>query len=150
MNFRIVALFIIAILISCEGKIEIVEDIEVLRASRLILEEETDSLTSVKNDLEKDIYGLINKQNELNITNNGETPKYMLKLHLEELHMTLSIKKHLKDAMNAIDFEIPVDKDFYESVTIGTNIIDEFKFGSFVLNGSFGDYQMTVEGKEIR
>lgn len=52
--------------------------------------------------------------------------------------------------MNAIDFEIPVDKDFYNSVSIGTDIVDEFRTGSFVLKGSFGSWEMSVKGKEIR
>ena len=52
--------------------------------------------------------------------------------------------------MNAIEFEMPVSKEFYASVNENTEIIDEFRFGSFVLNGSYGDWEMTVEGKEIR
>jgi hypothetical protein len=80
----------------------------------------------------------------------AKTPKYILKLRLKQAHFSLSIKKHIKDAVNAIDFEIPVDKEFYDSVSVGTEIIDEFRFGSLVLGGSFGDWEMTVKGKEVR
>lgn len=76
--------------------------------------------------------------------------KYILKIRLKQAHFSLSIKKHIKDAVNAIDFEIPVDKEFYNSVSKGTEIIDDFRFGSLVLSGSFGDWEMTVKDKEIR
>ena len=80
----------------------------------------------------------------------GKPPKYILKLRLKQAHFSLSISKHIKDAVNAIDFEMPVDKEFYDSVSKGTEIIDKFRFGSFVLGGSFGDWEMTVKGKEVR
>ena len=80
----------------------------------------------------------------------AKAPKYILKLRLKQAHFSLSIRKHIKDAVNAVDFEMPVDKEFYDSVSEGTEIIDKFRFGSFVLGGSFGDWKMTVKGKEVR
>ena len=80
----------------------------------------------------------------------GKPVKYILKLRLKQSHFSLSIKKHIKDAVNSIDFELPVDKEFYDSVSEGTNIVDKFRFGSFVLYGSFGDWEMKVKEKEVR
>ncbi len=83
----------------------------------------------------------------------GNTPskiKYILRLHLQQSHLSLSIKKHIKDYTNSIDFEIPVDKDFFDSVEKGDQIIDKFRFGSFVLYGSFGDWEMTVKDKIVK
>jgi hypothetical protein len=82
--------------------------------------------------------------------NTAKPLKYILKIRLKQAHFSLSIRKHIKDAVNAIDFEIPVDKEFYDSVSKGTEIIDDFRFGSLVLSGSFGDWEMTVKDKEIR
>lgn len=76
--------------------------------------------------------------------------KYILKLRLKQSHFSLSIKKHIKDAVNAIEFEIPVDKEYFDSVEKGSEIVDNFRFGSFVLYGSFGDWEMTVKDKIIR
>ncbi len=76
--------------------------------------------------------------------------KYILKIRLKQSNFTLSIKKHVQNAVNSIDFEIPVDKEFYDSVSKGTEIIDDFRFGSLILSGSFGDWEMTVKDKEIR
>ncbi|MBD1209690.1 MAG: hypothetical protein H9535_14750 [Ignavibacteria bacterium] len=83
----------------------------------------------------------------------GKTPtktKYILKLHLKQSHFSLSIKKHLKDYANSIDFEIPVDKEYFDSVKEGEKLVDKFRFGSFVLYGSFGDWEMKVKEKIIR
>ena len=83
----------------------------------------------------------------------GKTPaktKYILKLHLKQSHFSLSIKKHLKDYANSIDFEIPVDKEYFDSVEQGSKIVDKFRFGSFVLYGSFGDWEMTVKEKIVK
>lgn len=81
---------------------------------------------------------------------NAKGPKYMLKLRLKQSHLSLSIKKHIKDAVNAIEFELPVDKEFYDSVSEGTEIIDKFRFGSMVLYGSLGDWEMTVKEKYLK
>ncbi len=80
----------------------------------------------------------------------ANAPKYILKIRLKQSHFSLSIKKHIKDAVNAVEFELPVDKEFFDSVSEGTELIDKFRFGSFVLYGSFGDWEMTVKEKEVR
>lgn len=100
--------------------------------------------------LKKENALLVEQHNALKAGNSSKSPKYILKLRLKQSHFSLSIKKHIKDAVNAIDFEMPVDKEFYDSVSEGTEIIDKFRFGSFVLGGSFGDWEMTVKGKEVR
>ena len=87
---------------------------------------------------------------QLDLLNAAKKPKYILKLKLKQASFSLSVKKHIRNAINAIEFEIPVDKDFYESVSEGTELVDKFRFGSFILYGSFGDWEMTVKGKESR
>ena len=87
---------------------------------------------------------------QLDLLNAAKKPKYILKLKLKQASFSLSVKKHIRNAINAIEYEIPVDKDFYESVSEGTELVDKFRFGSFILYGSFGDWEMTVKGKEIR
>lgn len=87
---------------------------------------------------------------QLALLNDAKKPKYILKLRLKQSSFSLSIKKHIRNAVNAVEFELPVDKDFYDSVSEGTEIVDKFRFGSLVLYGSLGDWEMTVKGKEIR
>ena len=100
--------------------------------------------------LKKENALLVEQINALKAGSGVKAPKYVLKLRLKQANFSLSIKKHIKNAVNAIDFELPVDKEFYDSVSEGTEIIDKFRFGSFVLGGSFGDWEMTVKGKEVR
>ena len=71
-------------------------------------------------------------------------------MRLKQSHFSIDLMKHTKDDMNAIEFELPVSKEFYDKVKNGTNIVDDFRTGSFILNGSFGDWKMKVIKKEIR
>jgi hypothetical protein len=100
--------------------------------------------------LKKENAALAAQINALKSGADAKGPKYILKLHLQQSHLSLSIKKHVKDAINAIDFEIPVDKEFFDSVSKGTSIVDKFRFGSFILAGSFGDWEMTVRDKIVQ
>lgn len=100
--------------------------------------------------LKKENAALAAQVQALKAGNAAKPIKYILKIRLKQAHFSLSIKKHIKDTINAIDFEIPVDKEFYDSVSKGTEIIDDFRFGSLILSGSFGDWEMTVKDKEIR
>ena len=76
--------------------------------------------------------------------------KYVITFNIKQTHFTLDIGEHLKDAMNDISIEIPVDKEYYDSVEIGDTIDDSFRVGSFIWKGSFGNWNVTVESKEIR
>ena len=100
--------------------------------------------------LKKENTALVAEVNALKSGTYAKSPKYFLKLRLKQSHLSLSIKKHVKDAMNAIEFELPVDKDFYDSVSEGTEIIDKFRFGSFILYGNLGDWEMTVKEKYVK
>jgi hypothetical protein len=101
---------------------------------------------------------LLRKENltlsqQLSDVQNGKIPlktKYILKLRLRQSNISLSLKKHLRNYTNSIEFEIPVDKEYFDSVEKGGEIFDKFRFGSLVLYGSFGDWEMTVKEKIIK
>ncbi len=100
--------------------------------------------------LKKENAALAAQVQALKLGTSAKPIKYILKIRLKQANFTLNIKKHIQNAVNSIDFEIPVDKEFYDSVSKGTEIIDDFRFGSLILSGSFGDWEMTVKDKEIR
>lgn len=75
--------------------------------------------------------------------------KYVVTFNIKQSHFTLDIGQHLKDEMNDISIQIPVDKDYYDSVEVGDVINDDFRMGSFIFKGSFGNWDITVEDKEI-
>ena len=53
--------------------------------------------------------------------------KYLITLRIEQTHFTLDLSEHLKDKMNEIEFDITVDKDYYDSVSIGSVISNDFR-----------------------
>ena len=76
--------------------------------------------------------------------------KYVITFNIKQTHFTLDIGEHLKDSMNDISIEIPVDKEYYDSVEVGDVIDDSFRMGSFIWKGSFGNWKVTVDSKDIR
>lgn len=82
-------------------------------------------------------------------TENGNE-KYVITFIIKQSHFTLDVGEHIKDAMNKITIEIPVDKDYYDSVSVGDVINNEFRVGSLIMRGSFGNWKITVDKKEIR
>lgn len=79
----------------------------------------------------------------------GEKIKFILVLELRQTHFSLSISKHIKDAMNAVTFEMAVDRDLYDHVNVGSELLDSFRGGSFLLHGSAGSWKVTVKDKKI-
>jgi len=152
----ILALSIVITFSSCEES-RLKSSISDLEYRKTELETRLTSLEtniSIKSRLSQEMDSKINDNKELiqkiDIIKSGKEPRYILKLKLKQSHLSLSISKHIKDAMNAIEFELPVDKDFYDSVSNGTEIIDQFRWGSLLLRGSMGDWKMTVISKEIK
>lgn len=79
----------------------------------------------------------------------GREIKYIVKFKIKQSTFTLDIGEHIKNEMNCIEVEIPVNKSFYNSVSIGTDITDSFKWGSLVMNGDFSTLHMRVVNKRI-
>lgn len=77
------------------------------------------------------------------------TAKYVVTFKIKQSHITLDIKEHIKDNMNAIMLDVPVDKEYYDMLSIGDVIDDEFRMGSLIMHGSFGNWVITVENKTI-
>ncbi len=146
----IASILILASLNSCENEQSVKSDIDRLKNQRQTIQSEVNRLTSVESSKSKKVDELNEELKALNIYKSGETPKYILKIKLKQSRVSLSIKKHIKDAANAIEFEIPVSKEFYDHVNIGTEITDDFRFGSFVLNGTFSSWNMKVVKKSIK
>jgi hypothetical protein len=139
-----------SLFISCDEREDLKKEIAQLKSQRDNLIDRNSELQTIKNSRESEIDELSKEVTTLHIYKQGRTPKYILKLKLKQSHFSLSISKHLKDRMNAIEFEMPVDKEFYDSVGVGSEIVDSFRVGSLLLSGSLGDWEMTVEDKEVR
>ena len=78
------------------------------------------------------------------------TATYVVTFRIKQSNFTLDIGEHLKDSMNEITFEVPVDKAYYDSVSVGDTINDDFRMGSLIMHGSFGNWKVTIEKKEVQ
>ena len=135
-KYAIVLIAMIAITLSGCSKTETVTNEDVAK-----LESEIAQLEAERDRLNEEIL-------DTKIDNN--LAKYVIAFNIKQTHFTLDIGEHLKDAMNDISIEIPVDKEYYDSVEVGDAIDDSFRVGSFIWKGSFGNWKVTVESKDIR
>ena len=132
----VVLVAMIAIILSGCSKTETVSNEEIIK-----LESEIAQLEAERDRLNEEI---------LNTKIDNGLAKYVITFNIKQTHFTLDIGEHLKDAMNDISIEIPVDKEYYDSVEVGDTIDDSFRVGSFIWKGSFGNWKVTVESKNIR
>ncbi len=86
----------------------------------------------------------------LNALNQGKPPHYVVTVSVAVSRFSLDLFEHMKDSANAGSFDIPVSREFYESVTIGDKLMDGFKAGSFILHGSFSSWDIRIKSKNIR
>ena len=103
-------------------------------------------LNNSKTSLLKQIHDL---QIQKSAYETGREIKYIVKFRIKQSTFTLDVGEHIKNGMNAIDLELPVNKSFYDKVSIGTEISNSFKMGSLLFNGDFSNLHMTVTGKRI-
>lgn len=75
--------------------------------------------------------------------------KYVITLRISQRHITLDISEHLKDSLNDIEIQIPVDKEYYDNLEIGDTIDDSFRVGSLIMKSSWGSWNVQVINKEI-
>lgn len=76
--------------------------------------------------------------------------KYIVTFNISQSHLFFDITNVIKDSMNDITIQIPVDEEYYHSVNVGDVINDDFRMGSFILTGSIGSWKITIKDKEIR
>ena len=115
---------------------------------------ERDNLTRSVSNLRETKTGLTKEVSELRTEKlaftSGHEPVYLLTLEIKQSTFTLNIAEHAKNAMNAITLQIPVSYTFYNKVSIGQNISEEFKYGSLILNGDFSQLKVKVKDKEVK
>ena len=78
---------------------------------------------------------------------------YIVKFEIRQQRTGLDIFDlggQIKDAMNAMTIEIPVEKEYFDSVKINQNIEKDFRMGSLLLNGSFSNWIIKIKEKRIQ
>jgi hypothetical protein len=75
---------------------------------------------------------------------NGNPPIYMIKVKAKQDRFSLSLSAHAKDEMNAFEFEIPVDKRYYDQLRVGGTMVKSFRGGSAFISGTASSMKLTV------
>lgn len=72
----------------------------------------------------------------------------VITVRLSQTSYTLNVWKHIRNYMNAVEFQLPVSCPFYDSVRVGDDLLrDKFRWGSLAVHGSFGTWNLQVIGK---
>ena len=143
-------LIIIVIASACESVDSVKSDIHSLQMERDALRIELNAIEVSIHDARRLVVHMDDQVEALDIQKSGHEPKYILTLHLRQISYSLSISKQIRDAANTVDFQIPVDADYYNAVNIGQEIVDDFRVGSLIMRGSFGNWRITVKNKSIQ
>lgn len=135
---KVIALLVLILLLTgCTTDKQIVEsqEYEINKLDNEIaeLEERKEELTNIVQEIKTD----------------KDIEKYVVTLNISQSHFTLDVGKHIKNAMNDIEIQLPVDKEFYDSVEVGDLLDNSFRVGSLLMEGSFGKWKVKVIEKEI-
>lgn len=152
---KLILLSSIFILSSCESSKDVQEDINRLRSERQTIESQLNNSREILHRYRYEIDNIDLKKketeeaiNKLEMLQSGNA-RYVIKVKCKQSRFSLDIGEHIKDGMNAFEFELPVDSKFYNQVNVGTEIVDDFRTGSLILNGSFSSMTMKVISKRI-
>lgn len=126
------------------------EDIDRLSTQRKSVQTELVRVTKRCNKIKGEILSITDRHKELLIIDSGKEPVYLLNLKLYQSHFTLDIGTMMKDSMNEVEFQLPVSKTVYDSMNVGDKLLQKFRDGSLLMNGSIGDWNIDVTGKEIK
>lgn len=76
---------------------------------------------------------------------------YVVKFKIHQTTYSLSLGEYIKNKMNDLEFEIPVDKVYYDKCKVGDLINDpKLKIGSLIMDGDFSQLKIYISGKSIK
>lgn len=144
---KVIIMFVLTVTI-CISLAGCMSEEEMLNDNIAALETRVSELKTEISNLETERDIISNEITDIKVENG--TAKYIITFNIKQSHFTLDLSQHLKDEMNDISIQIPVDKEYYDSVEIGDTIADDFRVGSLIMQGSFGNWDITVEDKTIQ
>ena len=112
---KIIAIFLI--IIFCFSFAGCASEEEKLNTNIEKLNSEITQLEGTVSELEKTRDALKNEITDIKVENG--TAKYVLTLNIKQVHYSLDLTEHLKDSLNDVSIQIPVDKEYYDSVDVG-------------------------------
>lgn len=125
-------------------------------------QERNDNLEKERKRLELDINGNRNINEQLRRQHNELTERinkynfalstlntiYIIKIKIHQTTYTLDIGEYVKNKINDVEFEIPVDKAYYDKCYVGQKVSDPgLKIGSLIMDGDFSKLKITIINK---
>ncbi len=145
MKTKLILTLITLMQLSCDNKLYTQTEVELLNQQGKNL---SVSIAEKQKQLQHLNTAVSVKNAELNAISK-ENPKYILKIQFSQSRFSLDISDHIKDSMNSGEFELPVDREFYNSVNVEDKMVDNFRMGSFILRGSFSSWNFKIINKRI-
>ena len=115
---------------------------------RNILESLIAKNANINNQLENQHKSLVDKINKDKFALSASNTIYIVKIKIHQTTYTLSLTEHIKNKFNDVEFEIPVDKAYYDNCSIGQSVTDPgLKIGSLLRDGDFSKLKVKIIGK---
>lgn len=115
---------------------------------RKLLESLIAKNANINNQLENQHKSLIDKINKDKFALSASNTIYIVKIKIHQTTYTLSLTEHIKNKFNDVEFEIPVDKAYYDNCSIGQSVADPgLKIGSLLRDGDFSKLKVKITGK---
>jgi hypothetical protein len=119
-----------------------------LMNERKQLELEVNGNRNINEQLKRQNQALIEQINKDNFALESSRTIYIVKIKIHQTTYTLDLEEHIKNKINDIEFEIPVDKAYYDNCSIGQKVSDPgLKLGSLLVNGDFSKLKVKIIGK---
>ena len=115
-------------------KQELKREYSLLQDQYAALQEEVVELESYRDSLKDMVVELESYRDSLkDMIEQEDKPAHVITFEVSQSHLTLDIGTLIKDAMNTTEFEVMVDKRYYDSVEIGQSINSDFRIGSLLI-----------------
>jgi hypothetical protein len=141
---KLLLIFLI-VFFSCRSEEEILSDIQ------KEIKETTITLENYRKELSEVSQALLIYQQDIESFKALETENICLvTLEIYQSTFTLNIGEHIKNKVNKIKIQLPVDPIFYNDIKIGDDVFDKMKWGSFLFDGDISSLHAKVIEKNIR
>lgn len=119
-----------------------------LMNERKQLEVEVNGNRNINEQLKRQHNALVEQINNDNLALAVSKTIYIIKIKIHQTTYTLDIEEHIKNKINDVEFEIPVDKAYYDKCSVGQKVSDTgLKIGSLIFNGDFSKLKIKIVGK---
>lgn len=119
-----------------------------LMKERKQLEVEVNGNRNINEQLKRQHNALVEQINKDKFALAVSNTIYIVKIKIHQTTYSLSISEHVKNSMNDVEFEIQVDKEYYDKCYNGQTVTDPgLKIGSLLRDGDFSKLKIKITGK---